>query len=52
MLENELIFQWWAVDESRMNVFEYYSAASKYTPVFFSFGFVEIMPVREGPSVK
>jgi len=27
------VFQWWAVDESRIMAFEYYSTASKYTPV-------------------
>jgi len=32
-MKNELIFQWWAVDETRIMVFEYYCNASKYTPV-------------------
>jgi len=32
-MEKHMFFQWWAVDESRMMVFEYYSTASKYTPV-------------------
>jgi len=30
-LKKQLFFQWWAVDGSRMTVFEYHSAASKYT---------------------
>jgi len=32
-LEKHLFFQRWAVDESRIMGFEYYSAAIKYTPV-------------------
>jgi len=33
IMEKELFFQWWTVDESRMVVFEYYSNACKYTLV-------------------
>jgi len=32
-VQNELILHWWAVDESRMMVLEYYCAAIKYTLV-------------------
>jgi hypothetical protein len=32
-MQKQLSLQWWAVDESRMMVFGYYSNASKYTPV-------------------
>ena len=34
-MQNDLILQWWAVDKTRMMVFEYYSAARKYTLVLF-----------------
>jgi len=31
--DSDLILKWWVVDKTRIMVFEYYSAARKYTPV-------------------